>query len=165
MTNGTPPRLSPLVRLIATGGFLGYAPVAPGTVGAFGCAVLLWFIAPEITPASPPLAIAVYLLTVVAFLALSVWAAGIAETSFGKDASKIVVDEWAGFLIAILLLPKTLLVYAVAFLLFRVADVLKPFPADRAESLPGGLGIVMDDVIAGVYANILVRLMLLFRGW
>jgi phosphatidylglycerophosphatase A len=94
------------------------------------------------------------------------WAAGVAEHSFGqKDASRIVIDEFAGYLIAVAFLPKTLLIYAAAFVVFRVIDVLKPFPAARLESVPGGAGVVLDDLVAGVYANVLIRIMLLVKGW
>ena len=159
------PRLNPLVRFLATGAYLGYAPVAPGTVGSLGCAVLVWFAVPEVTHTSPPLAIAVVVLSTLAFIAMSIWAAGLAERSFGNDASRIVIDEYAGFLISVLLLPKSLFLFAVAFLLFRALDIVKPFPARRAESLPGGTGVVMDDVVAGIYANLLLRVMLLVQGW
>lgn len=162
---GSRPALNPVVRLIATGGFLGYAPIAPGTVGAFGCAVLMWFLAPEVTPASGGVLLGAYLVSVAAFLVLSVWASDVAERSFGKDASRIVVDEYAGFVVSVLLLPKSVFVYAAAFLLFRVFDIVKPFPARRAESAPGGIGVVLDDVVAGVYANILVRIMMMATGW
>ena len=153
-----------LTRIIATGGFLGYAPVAPGTVGSLGCAVLLWFLLPQVLAGAPLTTLLLMILSTVAFIALAVWASTRAERELGKDASPIVVDEFAGMLIAVLFLPKTLTVYAVAFVLFRILDILKPFPAARAESLPGGLGIVMDDVVAGIYANALVRIMLLVTG-
>ena len=75
------------------------------------------------------------------------------------------IDEYAGFVLSVLMLPRSLLVFAVAFVLFRVIDIVKPFPARRAEALPGGVGIVMDDVVAGIYTNILLRVMLLVQGW
>lgn len=156
--------LHPITRFVATGAFLGYAPFAPGTVGALGCAVLLWYLLPEILPGASFASIALLTLSTLAFVALAIWASDRAERRFGKDASRIVIDEYAGMLIAVLLLPKTLTVYAVAFVLFRIFDILKPFPAGRAESLPGGTGIVMDDVVAGIYANALVRIMLLVAG-
>jgi phosphatidylglycerophosphatase A len=157
--------MSPIVRFLATGAYLGYAPVAPGTVGSLGCAVLVWFLVPEVTTGSPPLAITVAVLSTLAFTALAVWASGLAERTFGHDASRIVIDEYAGFLFSILLLPKSLYVFAVAFVLFRALDIFKPFPARRAESLEGGTGIVMDDVVAGIYTNLLLRVMLLVQGW
>ncbi|MFH1690073.1 MAG: phosphatidylglycerophosphatase A [Candidatus Eisenbacteria bacterium] len=159
------PRLNPLVRFLATGAYLGYAPFAPGTVGSLGCAVLVWFAVPEVTHLSSAPAIGVAALSTLAFVALAIWASGLAERSFGHDASRIVIDEYAGFLISVLLLPKSLFVFAVAFLLFRALDIVKPFPARRAEALPGGTGVVLDDVVAGIYANILLRVMLLVQGW
>jgi len=158
------PKLHWLVRLLATGGYLGYAPLAPASVGSLGCAVLLWFLLPEIALAGSPLAIATLAVSVVAFVVLSMWVAGRAERAFGHDSRKIVIDEFAGFLVAVAFLPKTLLVYALAFVLFRVLDVVKPFPARRMESAGGGAGVVLDDVIVGVYTNVLIRVMLLVRG-
>ena len=157
-------RIHPVVWLIATGGGLGYSPFAPGTVGTLGCGVLLWLLMPGEIASSGPLAILVLSISVLAFIAMSIWASTRAEAVFGHDASKIVIDEFAGFVIAVLLLPKTLIVYIAAFLLFRIFDILKPFPAARAESLPGGVGIVLDDLVAGLYANILIRIMLLATG-
>ena len=158
-------KLHPVVRFLATGAYLGYAPVAPGTVGSLGCAVLMWFFVPDVTAAGSRLALWVMLLSTLAFVAMAIWAAHLAERQFGHDASKIVIDEYAGFVISILLLPKSLLVFAVAFVLFRALDIVKPFPARQAEALPGGVGIVTDDLVAGIYTNILLRVMLLVQGW
>jgi phosphatidylglycerophosphatase A len=154
-----------LLRFLATGGPLGYAPIAPGTVGSAAWAVLLFLLLPEVTLSSGRAAIATLLVSVAAFTVLAVRASTVAEAAYGKDASRIVIDEFAGFLLAVLFLPKSLLLYGVAFVLFRALDIVKPFPAGRAESLPGGLGVVVDDLVAGVYANVLLRLMLLARGW
>ena len=158
-------RLHPLVKFLATGAYLGYSPVAPGTAGSLGCAILVWFFVPEVTHASTPLAIGVAVLSTLAFIALAIWAADRAELRFGHDASRIVIDEYAGYVVSILLLPKSLFVLGAAFLLFRVLDIFKPFPARRTEALPGGVGIVMDDVVAGIYTNILLRVMLMAQGW
>ncbi len=165
MAKGASSRLSPLVRFVATGAFTGYAPIAPGTVGSFACAVLLWFVLPGITLASSPLAIFGLLVSVLAFIAMSIWAADIAEQVYGKDSSRIVIDEFSGYLVAVALLPKSAFVFIAAFLLFRVIDIVKPFPARRMETIPGGPGVVLDDVVAGLYANILIRIMLLAKGW
>lgn len=156
--------LHPLVKFIATGGYLGYGPVAPGTWGSLGCAVLMWFLVPSFVPVLSGLALSAALLSMVAFVAMAVWSADLAERSFGHDASRIVIDEFAGFAVAVAFLPKSLMLYVVAFVLFRALDIVKPFPARRAESLRGGLGIVMDDVVAGLYTNLLLRLMLFVRG-
>ncbi len=158
-------KLHPVVRFLATGAYLGYAPVAPGTVGSLGCAVLIWFFVPEVTAATSHLGLWVMLLSTLAFAALAIWAADLAERQFGHDSSRIVIDEYAGFIVSVLLLPKSLLLFAVAFVLFRALDIVKPFPARQAEALPGGVGIVTDDLVAGIYTNILLRVMLLVQGW
>ena len=165
MTSAPARAISPIVKFIATGGYSGYAPVAPGTAASFVCAVLAWYLLPSVTPRSSMAALATMLISLTAFVILAAWTAGRAEQVYGADASAIVIDEFAGYLIAIALLPKSILVYVTAFVLFRVIDVMKPFPARRVESLPGGIGIVMDDVVAGLYANVLIRIMLLVRGW
>ena len=151
------------MRFIATGAFSGYAPVAPGTVASFICAVLAWFLLPQVAPS--PLPVVAMVISLAAFVALAVWAAGCAERTYGEDGSAIVIDEFAGCLIALAFLPKSVFLYAAALLLFRLIDIVKPFPAGRAEGLRGGLGVVMDDVVAGVYANLLIRIMLLVKGW
>jgi phosphatidylglycerophosphatase A len=157
-------RMSPFVRFLATGAYLGYAPFAPGTAGSLGCAVLVWLFGPEVTIASSPLAISAAVLSTLAFAALATWTSDVAESALGHDSSRIVIDEYAGYLFSVLLLPKSLYVLGVAFVLFRALDIVKPFPARRAESVPGGPGIVLDDLVAGIYTNLLLRVMLLVQG-
>lgn len=165
MARGRSPDPNALLRVLATGGPLGYAPVAPGSVGSAAWAVVLFYLLPEVTLSSGHAAIAASLVSLAAFIALAVRASTVAEEAYGKDSRRIVIDEFAGFLVAVLFLPKSLLVYGVAFVLFRALDIVKPFPAAQAEALPGGLGVVVDDLVAGVYANVLLRLMLLAPGW
>jgi phosphatidylglycerophosphatase A len=158
-------RLNPVTAFVATGAYSGYSPLAPGTAGSLVCAVLAWFLLPQVTFGSSPLAILVMSVSLAAFLAGSIWAADRAERFYGKDASRIVVDEFAGYLVAVAFLPHRPLVFIAAFFLFRVLDVLKPFPARRLESVPGGPGVVLDDLVAGLYANVLIRIMLLVEGF
>lgn len=101
----------------------------------------------------------------VAVTVLGIWAGGEAERALGvKDPGAIVVDEVAGMTLSVLVLPLTPAVLVAGFFLFRVFDVLKPFPANVSQRLPGGLGVMVDDLIAGVYA---LALLLLARraGW
>jgi phosphatidylglycerophosphatase A len=139
-----------LVLFAATGAGSGYSPVAPGTVGsAVGLAI--WSLARELpTPA--------YLALVAAVLAGGAWAAHLAEPIFGgKDDGRITIDEVAGMLLSLALLPpvgSAALVGASGFLLFRIFDIAKPPPALRAEALPGGIGVMADDVVAALYANV-----------
>jgi phosphatidylglycerophosphatase A len=97
-------------------------------------------------------------LAVAATAAVGIWAAERAERVWGHDASHIVVDEGAGMAVTLFLLPPGLAAAAAAFVAFRVFDILKPFPARQAERLPGGLGVMADDLLAGVYANLAARL-------
>ncbi len=85
------------------------------------------------------------------------------ERQEGSDPGKVVVDELVGQGIAILLIPKTILFYLIAFILFRIFDILKPFPVKQIESLPRGWGIMSDDVMAGIYANIILHI-IIFSG-
>jgi phosphatidylglycerophosphatase A len=103
-----------------------------------------------------------YEITLVGFLFLSVWVSGNAEIFFRKrDDQRIVIDEIIGFLITMLWVPKFIRFVIIGFFLFRFFDILKPFPIRRLEKVfKGGFGVVLDDVVAGVYANIVLRLIL-----
>ena len=129
---------------MATLGPAGYAPVAPATVGSAVVAAIGWFLP------VPTLPIALAILGVGTLIA--VWIANEAEKTLGHDAHPIVVDEAVGQSIALLLVPHTIAAFAASFLLFRVFDVWKPLGAYQAQRLPGGWGIVADDVIAGATA-------------
>jgi phosphatidylglycerophosphatase A len=131
-------------------GGVGRAPLAPGTVASALTIAALWLLAP-----SPSVLVALLVVVTV----LGTWAAGEAERALGgKDPGSIVVDEVAGMTLAVVAVPLTTAVALVAFVLFRVFDVLKPFPAGVSQRLPGGVGVMVDDVIAGLYALALVAL-------
>ena len=138
--------------LFATGFGVGYSPVAPGTLGTLLAILVYYFLSNIPSP--------FYEITLVGFLFLSVWISENAERFFGKkDDQRIVIDEIIGFLITMLWVPKTTPLIIGGFLLFRFFDILKPFPIRRVEKrLKGGFGVVLDDVVAGVYANIILRL-------
>ncbi len=142
-----------LIRAVATGGFTGYWPLWPGTAGT----IPAWLIAYFLIGGNTAVLAAVALGTVV----ISVWAAGRAETMFGHDARKIVIDEWAGMFLALLLVPFSATNYLIAFFAFRAFDVIKLAPAAQAEKLPGGWGVTMDDVVAGIQANLATQLAVL----
>jgi phosphatidylglycerophosphatase A len=145
-----------LAVAIATLGGAGRSPIIPGTAG---------------TLAALPLAVAAglwlptwgYVLVTLAVAGLGVWAAEVAAPLLGaRDPGPIVVDEAAGLLVTLCGVPITWASVAGAFILFRIMDVVKPAPAGRVESLPGGWGIMADDLIAGVYASLALRAGLLF---
>ena len=131
----------------------GFFPVAPGTVGALVAILVLWFL--------PPLTWAQLLAASGLFYLIGVWAAGEAEGRWGEDAGKINWDEVVGQMVSVLALPKTASVYVAAFVFFRIFDIAKPYPIRLSEKLSGGWGVMTDDVIAGLYANI--GLQILFR--
>jgi phosphatidylglycerophosphatase A len=138
-----------LVLIAATGAGSGYSPVAPGTVGsAVGLAI--WALARE-------LSIPAYLALTAGVTLGGALVAHRAEAILGaRDDGRITIDEVAGMLLSLAWLPATapaLFVGGTGFLLFRVFDVAKPPPALAAEQLPGGLGVMADDLVAAVYAN------------
>jgi len=142
--------------LVATLFGAGRAPLAPGTVGTLA-AVPLALLAERALPAWGLLAAAAGIALV------GVWASGVTARSMGlKDPGAVVIDEVAGYFVTLLFLPAgmwghPLTVATLGFFLFRAMDILKPQPARWAEQLPGGWGIMTDDLIAGVYANLVLR--------
>ena len=149
-----------LGMFIATCGYLGYVPIAPGTFGsAAGLAV---FYAVRSTGS-----VSVELAAIVVLFAIGVWSGTVAEHHFGgTDPGPIVLDEVVGMLITLALLPVNLTGAIAGFLIFRVLDVLKPWPAAGFEKLPGGLGVMADDGMAALYGNLLMRgLIAVAPGW
>lgn len=143
--------------VLATGLGTGYGPIAPGTWGSLPGLAIAW----GLDRGAGRWAVVA---GACFFTLAGVWAAGRAERMFGeKDPGPVVIDEIAGQLVTLLFLPTTVPVLVVAFLLFRVLDVWKPWPADRLESLPGGSGIMADDLMAGLYANLLLHGFALWR--
>lgn len=152
-----------LARIFGSAFGIGYIPFAPGTF-ASGAAALLYLYVPAIREL-PMLALLIVLSTVI-----GVWAGGVMEKEYGEDPSQAVIDEVAGQWIALLFVPFSPLTVLLAFILFRLFDVLKPGPVDWAQRFPGGWGIMSDDVLAGVFANlslqlILLALPMLHSGW
>ncbi len=150
-------RVRTLVVLLATAGGVGYVPLAPGTAGSLVALPLLPALAG--LRARSPLA---GWLTVAALLLVALWAADRADRILpGHDHGRIVIDEVAGMVVAGLFVPGTWTAAALVFVLFRILDVLKPWPADLIDRrVRFGLGVVGDDVVAGVYAGAGARLLL-----
>lgn len=142
-----------LVLFLASGAYVGYVPVASGTFGSLLALPLLVGLA-----AAPPLAVVAALLVLVAVAVPICHRAG---ASWGQtDSSYIVLDEICGMAIAGALLPATWWTLGLAFVVFRVFDVVKPYPAGHFDRhVKNGFGVVADDVVAGVYANLVVRML------
>lgn len=149
-----------LAVFLATVGYIGYFPFAPGTVGS--AAGLVFYLLAWWT-ASPIFEVGM----IVALFAAGVWAGTTAERYFGGiDPGPIVLDEVVGMLITLAFIPVGWTGALAGFVLFRIFDVLKPYPAGRLEALHGGLGVMADDAMAAVYANITLRLVLwMWPGW
>lgn len=142
-----------VARTVATGLGSGYSPVAPGTAGSLLGLVLYW-------PLQwLPLMWQVVSLGI-AFGGGVLCAGHVARKSTVHDPGIVVVDEVVGMWASLLFQPFTIATAVLAFLAFRATDIVKPYPARQMESLPGGLGIMADDLVAGFYANLLVRVAL-----
>lgn len=143
-----------LAVFVASFGYVGYFPFAPGTAGSVAAlalfALVRWIGVPGVE-----------LGVIAAVFAIGVWAAHGTEAALGrKDPGIVVIDEVLGMLITLALLPVSLAGVIVGFLLFRVLDVVKPYPATQLEHLHGGLGIMADDAVAGLYAYAILRLLM-----
>ena len=147
-----------LIKIFATGLGSGYSPFAPGTAGTVvGIPIYL---------ALSHLTWPFYLAATLILTFLAVYASGKAEGIFRKkDSSRIVIDEIVGFLFTLFLIPPTALYIFLGFILFRLSDIVKPPPAKLCQDrLPGGWGVVMDDVFAGIWANVVLRLAIELAG-
>lgn len=144
-----------ITLFIAQGAYSGRFPVAPGTAGTL-VGVLLYWCMKDLSPA-------VYaFLTSIIFL-IGTWAAGRSEVLLGrKDSPSIVIDEIAGYLLAMFLIPTGWWFVAAGFLLFRVFDIMKPYPLKRFEKVPGGFGVMLDDIGAGIYTNLALQAAVLY---
>ncbi|KPK99425.1 MAG: hypothetical protein AMJ91_07885 [candidate division Zixibacteria bacterium SM23_73_3] len=140
--------------MISTFFYAGYFPFAPGTFGSLITLVIIWFLIPLFFYILLPISLGLFF--------LSVWSASRVEETFGKDGSPIVIDEVTGMVISLIFVPKEIKFFVGAFLLFRLFDIIKPPPARRMERLKGGWGVTLDDVIAGIYANLSLHLILYF---
>jgi phosphatidylglycerophosphatase A len=137
---------------LATALGTGYAPVAPGTFGS-AVGLLLWWLLPA--------SAAVQLTVIFVVFLLGAWSGSIAERHFNStDPGPVVLDEVLGMLITLFLNPVGWAGALVGFLLFRLADIVKPYPANKLEALHGGVGIMADDAMAAVYTNLAVRIVL-----
>lgn len=147
-------RPNALARLIATGLGSGYSPVAPGTAGSAVGLLLFWPLA------RLPVAAQVAATAIVLFAGVAA-ASHLARRLGIEDPGVVVIDEVVGMWVTLLFLPLTALTAGLGFLAFRAMDVFKPYPARQLEHLHGGWGIMADDLMAGVYANLLVRIALM----
>jgi phosphatidylglycerophosphatase A len=138
------------ILFISQGAYAGRSPVAPGTAGTI-VGIFLYMAMKNLAP-GPYFAICVLLAI------FGAWFAGRAESILGaKDSASIVIDEIAGFILAMFMVPTSRGYLAAGFLLFRAFDIMKPWPLKRLQDLHGGVGVMLDDIGAGIYTNILLQ--------
>ena len=140
------------VRFLASGFFSGHIPFAPGTMGTL-VAIPLYLLLISILQGW------LYAGAVVALTLAAIWISGLAEKIYGcKDPQKVVIDEIVGFLLTMTAVPPSAMYIIMGFILFRLFDILKPQPAGWInDRMRGGSGIVLDDIVAGLYANIVLQ--------
>ncbi len=139
-----------IIRFLATGFFVGYSPFAPGTMGTL-VAFLLYAILPTTVP--------FYWMLILCLIIGGTIISQRAENIIGEvDSPKIVIDEICGYFIAMAFLPKTLGLMIVGFVIYRLLDVIKIYPMKKLEMLAGGLGIMLDDICAGIITNLILHI-------
>jgi len=139
-----------IVKFLATGFFAGYSPIAPGTMGTL-VGVALYAILPTTET--------FYWILILCLIIGGTVISHLAENIIGQvDSPKIVVDEICGYFIVMAFLPKSLGLMFLGFLIYRVLDVIKIYPTKKFEMLTGGLGIMLDDIYAGVITNLILHL-------
>ncbi|MBI4843723.1 MAG: phosphatidylglycerophosphatase A [Nitrospirae bacterium] len=142
------------LKHIATLGFIGYLPIAPGTWGTGAAMVFIYLLG--YLPINQDILLTAIFIPV--FL-IGISAADATERMLGKDSGHIIIDEFCGSIITILFLPKTLPWLIAGFFVFRFFDVIKPPPVRQVErTVPGGKGVMFDDILAAVYSNICLQI-------
>jgi phosphatidylglycerophosphatase A len=141
-----------IIKTLSTFFYIGYLPVIPGTFGSMA-GVLLFYLIKDSLPG--------YVLFTLLLLILGFLVAGEAERILNKKDSRcIVIDEVCGMLLSLIFLPYDIKLVIIAFILFRILDSLKPYPAAKFQNLRGSPGVMLDDIIAGVYTNIILQVVL-----
>lgn len=140
-------------KIIGSGFYTGYLPFASGTFGSLA-ALLVFFIIPK----SEDYRVIIFL--IILFSILGFLIAGKFEEIYGSDPAQCTIDEWIGTWISLINLPKDFFWIAIAFLIWRFLDIIKPFPAKQLEKLNGSIGIMIDDIISGFYTFLIMQTLL-----
>jgi phosphatidylglycerophosphatase A len=149
-------KINSFEKFIGSGFFTGYFPVASGTVGSLA-AIVIYLI-----PGFEQLFVIIPATLVIIFYGIYIGTKF--EAEYGKDPAQCTIDEVAGTWISLIALPKTFGIIIAAFFLWRILDIIKPLPARNLERLKGGLGIMIDDVISGIYTLIIMHLVVYLFG-
>jgi phosphatidylglycerophosphatase A len=149
-------KLSFIEKLLGSGFYTGYIPIASGTFGTL--AALFIYLIPGFENNY------VIIPAIIVFFIYGLYAGSKFEIVYGKDPSECTIDEVVGTWISYLLLPKTVGIIIITFFLWRALDIFKPYPARKLENINGGLGIMIDDVVSGFYTLIIMHLVVYFFG-
>lgn len=140
-----------IVKILSTFLFVGYLPFMPGTFASVAGIFLFYLVKDSIF---------IYTLFTLLLIILGFLISGEAEKIFNKkDAKYIVIDEIVGMLLSLIFIPYDIRFVVIAFIFFRILDGLKPYPADRLQGLKGSIGIMGDDIVAGLYTNIILQVL------
>ena len=139
-------------KLLGSGFYTGYIPFISGTFGSLA-ALIIYYIPGFENPL-------ILIPAIIIFTFYGIYVGNKFESVYGKDPSECTIDEFVGMWISLLFLPKILLISLFTFLLWRILDIIKPFPARNFEKLKGGLGIMLDDITSGIYSLIIVHIIL-----
>lgn len=146
-----------IIKIVSTFFYVGYLPFIPGTFASAVGVLLFYLLKGKILTHT----LSVFILIIAGFLV-----SGKAEKIFGKkDARFIVIDEVSGMLLSFSFLPYDIKIVMTGFILFRILDTFKPYPADRLQGLPGSAGVMSDDLVAGLYTNIILQAVLRLLSW
>lgn len=145
-----------LVTIIGSVCYAGYFPIAPATFASFIWLLLYLFLPGGHWLSRPVLSFFL--------IPLAIWISREMERMYGEDSSRIVIDEFAGMHVAFILIEPTLVLGIIGFFCFRVFDILKPFPINRSQRVGGGVGVVLDDLIAGLYTRIVLLILMNLVG-
>jgi len=140
-------------KLLGSGFYTGYIPFISGTFGSLA-ALIIYYIPGFENPL-------ILIPAIIIFTFYGIYVGSRFESVYGKDPAECTIDEIVGMWISLLFLPKILLISLLAFLLWRILDIIKPFPARNFEKLKGGLGIMLDDLTSGIYSLIIVHIILI----
>ncbi len=135
--------------------YAGYFPFAPGTFASLLTAILYYLLPVDLKSVN-----FTEFFIIILIFGFSIPIISKAETVLGHDNKKIVLDEFLGYLVSVLFFEKKIIILVSAFVLFRIFDIFKPEPVDSMQKLPRGLGVVMDDIFAGIYSNVILRTIL-----
>jgi phosphatidylglycerophosphatase A len=149
-------KINSFEKFIGSGFYTGYSPFISGTVGSL--AALIIYLIPGFEQ------LFIIIPSIVIFMAYGIYVGNKFEAEYGKDPAQCTIDEVVGMWISLVALPKTFAIVAIAFILWRILDIIKPPPARNLERLKGGLGIMIDDVISGIYTLIIMLLVVYLFG-